>query len=418
MNKIIGIIVLFSFILTLGVVSANITDYDSINLEANTYTYTPTPAIAGEEFELWIQLTNNGNITANNVVYYLDIEYPFILLDEDSQGTITQLAGYQSKVVKYKLKTSADTLEGTYELEFKITREGSEVTVVEKLSIDIKGDSALVDIVSSNVEKASIGAESLVTLNLKNLGEKDAKDVFITLDDSSDDVIKVIDLKTQYIPKLVVDSEQEVNFKITVAKGATQNSYTLPITITYSDADNNYSVSRDVGVRIADNPEMRISVLSAGTNYKLKALTEETLSLEIYNIGNVDAESVYIELETEVANEVANYFIGSIEKDNYDSVDFKFKTKNLTGEYPISIIVHYKDSSLKEQTITKEITVEMIKSTNGGAGKSIVSTILSIIALIVGLSLLIVILKWLSKILIRPAWKIVKEIFKRKKKRK
>ncbi|NCP97906.1 hypothetical protein GW820_03390 [archaeon] len=217
-------------------ITANEVNYDIINLNADTYNYNPTPVISGEDFEIWIQLTNKSNVAAENVEYFLETEYPFILISEN-EGLINKLEPFQSKIIKYKLKTNTDVLTGTYDLEFRYKREGSNIYNVKKYIIDVKGKSAIIELIDSSFNNAKIGADGTVTLNLKNLGQKNAKDIFLTLNDSEDESIKVIDLKTQYIEKINTEEETEVSFKINISKNAENISYSLPLTISYSDVD-------------------------------------------------------------------------------------------------------------------------------------------------------------------------------------
>jgi len=417
-NKV-GILIIFLLMLIVPTqVNAAITDYDIIKISADTFNYQPTPTVAGKDFDIWIQVTNNSNKVAENIEYFLDTKYPFSIVSNNNTGKIATLAPYQSKIIKYTLNSKPNTLDGTYKLDFKFKRQEIDIYSVQTYNIDVKGDPALIDVINSNIDKASIGSNSNVNFTFKNLGGKNAKDIFVSLSDSQDEMVQILNLKTQYIPKLNVGDEQQINFTITISKAANNKSYTLPITITYSDDDGTYTTTKNLGVEIIDNPEIVINVLSIGTDNTIKTQTEENLSLEIYNIGNIDAESVYVEIEdNSISDNFSKYFVGSIEKDNYDSVDFKFTTNKIeTGSYPLTINVHYKDRNLKEQKISKTIEVNVIQGTDSNSGKKIILSILSILGIIVGLALLIVILRWLLKILIKPAINIISELFRKKKK--
>ena len=153
---------------------------------------------------------------------------------------------------------------------------------------------------------------------------------------------------------------------------------------------------------------MVINILTVGSlaNNTLNANSDETISLEIYNTGNIDSESVFVEVQTPISNNIRNYFIGSIEKNNYDSVELKFKTLALDkGEYPLTIIVHYKDSSLIEQTMSKTINVNIVESSTGkNSISSIITLILTILGIIIGIAILILIIKWLIRVVFKPAF--------------
>jgi len=150
---------------------------------------------------------------------------------------------------------------------------------------------------------------------------------------------------------------------------------------------------------------------------KIYPNSKEKIDFEIYNVGNVDAESVYVEMDSVITDNTPKYFIGSIEKDNYDSVTLEFTTKNIEpGEYPIQFTIKYKDSSLKEQEITKGITVTVIKNPNSASGVIIVvNIVLGIIACIISIALLVLLLRWAYKKILIPAFGGVFSKIKKKK---
>ncbi len=382
-------------------------------MQIDTYNYNPTPVISGEEFEIWIQLTNKSNVAADNIEYFLETAYPFILISEN-EGKISKLEGFQSKIIKYKLKTNNDVLTGTYDLEFRYKREGISIYNIKKYTIDIKGKSAILEIVSSNVLEASIGDDSTVLLNLKNLGQKDSKDIFITLGDSADQTIKVIGLKTQYLERINIGQETNVSFMISVSKNVTETSYTLPITIEYSDIDRDYKVTRNIGIKLNDQPKMILSVIGVGDDFKIKPNSKETITIEIYNVGNVDTEISYVTIEGSGINSTKD-FIGSIERDNYDKIDVVLNTKDIKEkETEITVTLFYKDNNLKEQKITQTVSVQTDFSANGKNANKAVMSVLGILGFILGLAVFILLARWLIKILIKPAYHAVVGIFKRK----
>jgi len=405
-------IVLFSFFALVGTVHAASTNYDIINLKVTNYNYNPAPVTAGKNFDLWIQLTNNSNITANNVEYYLDTKYPFTVLNKSNLKTISKLDAYQSQTIKYTLQADKSAVDGTYELDFKVKRDGIDNYNIIKLNIDIKGSSAIVDIVNSNIQDAKIGSDSIISLDLKNLGQKNAQDIFITLNNSSDSHINVVGLQTQYISQLNINSSKTIDFKINVSKEVTKTSYTLPITIKYSDNGSTHTNNRNVGIQIVENPKMIVNVTTQ--NLKFLPNTDSELDLEIDNIGNFDSDSVYVDLETKASENIPNYFIGTIQKNNYDVANFKFKTIDKPGTYPVTIIIHYKDNNLKDQTITKKVNITIESNNQKGNAKKVISVILGIIGFVIALALLIVILKWLFNLIVKPAIKIIKDLFLRK----
>lgn len=415
-------ILLFTIILLNGIYAAS-TDYDTINLVADTYNYSPVPVIPGEEFELWIQLTNNSNIVAENINYLLDLEYPFEISDfNNTTQTISRLSPYQSTIIKYKLKTDIKAQDGTYELNFKYRPGNSEIYNLKKYEIDVASETSVLEVTKIELSDLSIGADGTLNITISNLSARAVRDVFVTLEDATGDYISVLDLKTQYFDHINANSEIIATYKINVAKTVTQTSYPLPLTVRYTSSSGEDTITRDIGVKINDNPKMVLNIINIGenNNNKLYIGNKEKIELEIYNVGNIDAEAVYAEMTSTISLEQPKYFVGSIEKDNYDSVVLEFNTKTdiKPGSYPVQLTIKYKDASLKEQEITKGITVEVVKNPkNKSIFSGIFSFLIGIVVFVIILALLILFLRWANKTLLKPAFGgIIDKIFKRKKK--
>lgn len=413
-------ILLFSILLLNGIYAAT-TNYDTINLVADTYNYSPVPVTPGDEFELWIQLTNNSNTTADNVTYILETKYPFMISDFNNEEQITiKLAPYQTTIIKYKLTTDIRAVTGSYELEFKFKHGSSTIYNVKKYTIDVSTDASVLDLIEANTSAVSIGSEGTVELTLKNLSSQNIKDVFVTLDNATGDYVTVLDLKTKYFDKVNTLEKIKANYRINISKTVTQNSYTLPITIKYTDTTGEHTLTRNLGIKINDDPKIIFNLVSIGQakNNKIYSNNKEKIDFEIYNVGNVDAEGVYIEMTSSITDNSPKYFIGSIEKDNYDSVTLEFTTKDIKpGSYPVQITIKYKDSGLIEKEIVKGINIEVVKNpTEKSAITTIINAIVGIVIGIIALALFILIFRWAyNKILIPAFGGFFTKIFKKRK---
>jgi hypothetical protein len=412
---------LFSIILINGIY-AETTNYDSINLVADTYNYSPVPVSPGDEFELWIQLTNNSNVLAENIVYMLDLEYPFSVADfNNTEKTISKLAPYQTTIIKYNLTTDIKAQDKIYEIEFKYKHGQSQVYNLKNYSIDVSSGSTVLEITNTKLSEMSIGSDGELELTIKNLGAKTVRDVFVTLEDSTGDYISVLNLKTQYFENIGAGQEIKAKYKLNVAKTITQNSYPLPLTLRFTGQSGEETIIRDIGVKINDNPKLVLNIVGIGANNNNKIYTgnKEKIDLEIYNVGNIDAESVYAEMTSTITSETPKYFVGSIEKDNYDSVTLEFNTKTdlKPGSYPVEITIHYKDAALKEQEIKKGITVEITKNLKTKSVFSVIINIIGIIIIgIIILALIILFFRWANKKILIPAFGgLYQNIFKKRK---
>ncbi|HDI02802.1 MAG TPA: hypothetical protein ENF95_01560 [Candidatus Aenigmarchaeota archaeon] len=78
---------------------------------------------------------------------------------------------------------------------------------------------------------------------------------------------------------------------------------------------------------------------------------ETTLSVDVANIASGTAYYVVVEAESEIAEiEVNKVFVGTMDPDDFDTIDFELKIKNSTqpGRYPVKIKFYYRDEDDKK----------------------------------------------------------------------
>ena len=88
------------------------------------------------------------------------------------------------------------------------------------------------------------------------------------------------------------------------------------------------------------------------TNVKVIANTPATGG-GLYCDWYTDPTITNVDIKSNINKNIPSYFIGTIEKNNYDTADFKFKANSKPGIYPVTIIIHYKDSNLKDKNKQK-----------------------------------------------------------------
>jgi uncharacterized membrane protein len=147
--------------------------------------------------------------------------------------------------------------------------------------------------------------------------------------------LNLVEVKLSYIEK-DVSKEQTMN---------------MPLTIT-SDSD--------VGVYLESKP----SPLVPGV--------EHTVSVLVSNLGSYGIDNVDVGLESDAFTPLditPRQYIGSLEQDDFSTVQFKVMTNGISGEFPININVQYRDSSGEwvNKTITQNAKITTPISTGNGA---------------------------------------------------
>jgi hypothetical protein len=129
-----------------------------------------------------------------------------------------------------------------------------------------------------------------------------------------------------------------------------EQTMSIPLTVT-SDSD--------VGVYLESKP----SPLVPGV--------EHTVSVLVSNLGSYGIDNVDVGLESDAFTPLditPRQYIGSLEQDDFSTVQFKVKTNGVSGEFPININVQYRDPSGEwvNKTITQNAKITTPVSTGNG----------------------------------------------------
>jgi hypothetical protein len=158
------------------------------NLVVSVLKYEPYPVNAGDWFDVWIKVQNDGQADAKNVSFELKPEYPFSSNDSliRNYGTIlgtlnsyqTGMQGDANEVVlKYRVKTADNSPEGESGLKFGIadsTNNG--VEFVQSLPIVIGKTKTDFDVVIQDATSSGL------SFAISNSGSNDASAVTVTLE--------------------------------------------------------------------------------------------------------------------------------------------------------------------------------------------------------------------------------------------
>lgn len=143
-----------------------------------------------------------------------------------------------------------------------------------------------------------------------------------------------------------------VNAKVTWTEKDIRKEQTMkiPLTIT-SDSD--------VGVYLESKPS------------PLTSAKEHTVSVLVSNLGSYAIDNVDVGLSSTafaLLDITPRQYIGSLEQDDFSTVQFKVKTNGVTGSYPINVNVRYRDASggWVNKTITQSAQITAPVTTGNG----------------------------------------------------
>jgi hypothetical protein len=234
----------------------------------------------------------------------------------------------------------------------------------------------IIDSVNMNPEEIAPGETSVITIGLENDGNDDITDVTIILD-----LTGVIESNVPGVPTTILDipfapyessseysfdeieedDKEYAEFEIIALNNAKSGVYKIPVKISYLEAGEDEPTIRNslIGITVNSEPIIGVSV-EEGLLLKPK---ENTVDIKVINKGLSDVRFLEVEIESSIYYDIlspSQVYIGDIDSDDFDSVDFKVYFKsNTPNTMTIPITVSYKDAVNNEYTESFDLEVKV-----------------------------------------------------------
>jgi hypothetical protein len=343
---------------------------NAVNLDINSVTYSPSPAVPGGYIDLWIVVKNTSGADSKPVKFTLDLDYPFSLdPGVSAEREIGTIKTYERNLVKFNVRVDSQALNGTYKVTLKVEEEGVSARSTP-YSIDVQRISPQIEIISVNPIEISPGATQEVELELKNIGSGKAIDVLVgSIEDRTvtstgvvvERQIKQLGSSFVYLKELGAGEQKTLSVVLGVNPEADQETYTIPITIKFKDDElTDYTETKYIGIKVMENARMD-SVLSSSDPKPFPGGTTE-ITFDLFNTGIGDAKSLVVEISTDIGEfENTKTFIGTMNADDFDSFKetLKLNFDLQKGEYPITLKFFYKDQYGNDKTVTKTLMLKV-----------------------------------------------------------
>ncbi len=357
-------------------------DIASSNINVVSLRTNPYPAEPGQYMDIWIQVENTGDAKVNNFKFTLEPEYPFSFYKgENATRYISTLGIYEPVVLKYKLYVDENAVEGWNDLKYKYNAGNVWVEMKTKIYIAHK---PRLELVSVNPSEIEIGKTSNISLTVKNMGHAEARNIKVELNTLSTDV-KVVGSDTRYVSSLDVDDEKSFNYKI-VSDSSNTGVELVPVTIYYEDLNGTQqSFMSYIGLNIIGEPN--INVILRDEYPKPSVNGKSDISVEVINSGPVQAKFVYVNASTPAGEiEKDKVYVGDLDSDDFDIVDFNIHLKDTPGRKPLYVTVSYQNPEYKNEVISKTIYFDVEKNSQNSSNTYIFLGV--VVALVVVLFLL------------------------------
>lgn len=352
------------FLLLSVCASAAIVYVPDSQLRFKVLRYDPAPVQAGDQFTVWVELTNEDSYDDYNDVSVKVISGDPFYVVGDNTVALGNLKKGSSQFFNFKMRADKSALAGIYDLKFEVKFNGI-IKTIDNVEIELKSRDAFFNIetVTLEPEILSPGSKGKLTLLLKNNAGTFLSDVNIVLGLTNESIplVPIGSTVTKNIPRIEANSEYEVTYDLFVLADAESKAYRLPVSITYYDASGvNYSRTNYIGVLIGAEPEYLLSLKSSDARQKG---SNGKVVVSISNTGPSDLKFLSINLlpsEEYVVVSADEQYIGNLESDDYETAEYDIHVnKGEDGIVKLMVGLEYKDSynNLIEKTEVLEMKI-------------------------------------------------------------
>ena len=357
----------------------------SPNIIASLTKQEPDPVEPGKIVEASFKLDNNGTI-ASNVVFEILPEYPFSLLEGESNtnfvGTLgTSQSDRQSVIVRYKLKVAQDAVDDNHKIKVRYKSDNFDSWVtIDKLAIKVQSHDAILGVEKFSTMPAvtAPGEKTKLTIELKNHATSLLKDIKVSLN-----LNKNGDEKVPFSPigstneKVISYAEPQaslpVEFELLVDSDAVSKAYKVPLDLKYSDVLNkNYSKTNLITLVVGATPDLgvtleRTEVYTSGSfgSVVLRLVNKGPVDIKFLNVKVLQNENVKL-LGADEA------YIGKLDSDDFSTAEFKLFVRG-KDSVKIPVEVSYRDTNNNNYRESKEVELRLYSSSeakNFGIGKN------------------------------------------------
>ena len=337
--------------------------YDSPAITTTLSQQIPYPAHPGEELTLIIKTTNCGGEPAKNIVWHLDAKEPFELKEvSKATKTLPELRIGETTNTEYHLTVDPDARSGEYVIDLNITYSGDfdrrYLTTKSKVEIPVvvQGSPDLV-LLDSDIPEASPKSEFDAKFSIKNVGTGLAKNIKVSFGNQTNILPKT---SVRYIETIAPGETAVVDAGFFVDT-TTPSQYPLTIAIRYDNETHGAEPVQSYSVLVPVVGENALFIYLDSQD-KLAADAVGEITIGIANRGLARAKHVSLTIADEGSEkfkliDTSTRYIGDIESDDYDTVDFTIlPDSDCSG---VSVNVDYADDYGNRYSMATDVPIKV-----------------------------------------------------------
>jgi len=370
-------ILIMTTIIASSVAAEGILNIDFVNQDSD-------PVEPGDYVDIRWKVNNLGTDPINDVQIELLPDYPFSLdPGETALKNIPVLDALQKTdtgyTIKYKVRVDNNAVEGknTIKLRYKT---GKNTWSIREDDINVQSIDANIGISSVQTTPEDIlpGTKFDLKIKIRNMADSVLKDVSLQLDTTLSTIsagaattttksemlnaLPFAPLKSATEKKIrnIKPGEEVIfSYSLVAYSDAEAKVYKIPIQLNYYDGlGTQYTKDDIIGLIVSAKPDIRAVI---NENPITKAGTSGDISVKFVNKGLTNIKFVNViahennDLEITGAKEE---YIGNIDSDDYESVDFAVYVKN-TEKSSVMLPLTYEFMDANNNKYTKDVELEM-----------------------------------------------------------
>jgi hypothetical protein len=331
----------------------------------------PDPVEPGKYITVRFKIANYGRRDTGMITIGISPEFPFTVVGdgeyEKSIGVLqSRQLGDKSEIVEWKLLVDKDAPEGTNQIVIYYTDSLDSGTTVyrDSFSINVRRSDSFLDVVSIQTEPELVepGQETTLLIKLKNTADSFVKDVRITLGLEDKDITTIGSTNQRAIQKINGNEEVEIRYQILPSSGIPIGIQNIPINIEFKDNLNNL-YSRDALFGLKINSPIEYLIYLDETDIT-QINQKGDISMRVSNPGLDDIRFLTVELKNSPQYRILSapqVYIGNVESDDYESVNYNIYTKESgdDGVITLRVLMTFRDNYNKKYTVENEVLLQL-----------------------------------------------------------
>ncbi len=360
-------------ILLLGSASALL----KAEIRINSVTWDPTYVEAGDDVTIYakyvlrptdgawlVQNPDNIAMGQDPSVFYKaqlepadDLAKKYVIIKQETKDVGHLFVG-ESWTTPFEVKIRENAVAASYRMRFSVVKtdiDGKDEELVKVMEFDlpIKG-LVKFDVDSDNV--VSLGSISDIKVAVSDVGNGAARHVMVKLGLTA----PFTPAKTSeiYLGDFSGGESKNATFSVSVDSKTDAMVYKIPLTITYLDDNGTEKTEeRDIGVRIDETPELKVSLVSSE---KFTAGKSGKFTVMVVNDGFVNAKFLDIRILPGDAYSILSQddiYVGNLDSDDSQEEEFEIRVADnaSAGALPVKFVLAYKSSNKNVEIIREKV---------------------------------------------------------------